>query len=226
GEILGITGLIGSGTTELAKVLFRSEDVRLESGEYKISGEAADIRDTKGALDRKIAFVPSDRKNEGLFAKFSIRDNVCLPSINSFRGRLNLIDNNKMNEVSREYIDLLSIKTPSCHASVQNLSGGNQQKVLLAKWLMTKPEILILDEPTIGIDIGTKHEIRKLILGMAESGISVILITSELEELEKLCSRVLVMFRGRIVSELTGKLINKKEILKAAMGGNKNDAIG
>ena len=169
GEILGITGLIGSGTTELAKVLFRSEDVRLESGEYKISGEAADIRDTKGALDRKIAFVPSDRKNEGLFAKFSIRDNVCLPSINSFRGRLNLIDNNKMNEVSREYIDLLSIKTPSCHASVQNLSGGNQQKVLLAKWLMTKPEILILDEPTIGIDIGTKHELRA-----AESGHEII----------------------------------------------------
>ncbi len=220
GEILGVTGLIGSGTAELAKALFRSEDVHWESGEVLLEGRAVRLRNTEDAIRHRIGFLPNDRKNEGLFARFSVADNICLSSLGKYVGPLRLLRPGRMAEDAQRYIEALAIKTPGPLVPVENLSGGNQQKVLLAKWLDTDPLVLILNEPTVGIDVGTKFEIRKLIRGIAARGVSVILVTTELEELEKLCHRVLVMFRGEIVKELRGGEIQKESILAASTGGN------
>lgn len=218
GEVLGITGLIGSGTTELAKALFRSEDVAVETGEYLLYGKTISLSGTSSSVRHGIAFVPNDRKTEGLFGKFSITDNICMSAIDRYAGIFGFLNRTRMGEISRKYIDILAIKTPGINTPVENLSGGNQQKVLLAKWLATEPLVLVLDEPTIGIDVGTKFEIRKLIRGIADRGVSVLLITSEIEELEWLCNRVLVLFRGRIVRSLEAGEITKETILKASMG--------
>lgn len=219
GEVLGITGLIGSGTTELAKALFRSEDVVVESGEYRMGGEVIALSGTASAVRHGIAFVPNDRKSEGLFGRFSLTDNICMPGIDGFTGTFGLLDRARMIESSRKYINTLAIKTPGENTRVENLSGGNQQKVLLAKWLATDPRVLVLDEPTIGIDVGTKFEIRRLIRSIADRGVGVVLVTSEIEELEKLCNRVLVLFRGRIVRVFVAGEITKESILNASMGG-------
>ena len=218
GEVLGITGLIGSGTTELAKALFRSEDVAVESGEYRMEGKRIALSGTASAVRHGIAFVPNDRKTEGLFGRFSVADNICMPVIDRYAGALGLLDRARMGESSRKYIDALAIKTPGAGTPVEDLSGGNQQKVLLAKWLATDPRVLVLDEPTVGIDVGTKFEIRRLIRGIADRGVAVLLVTSEIEELEKLCNRVLVLFRGRIVRSLGAGEITQETILKASMG--------
>jgi ABC-type sugar transport system ATPase subunit len=218
GEVLGITGLIGSGTTELAKALFRSEDVAVESGEYRMGGKKITLAGTASAVRHGIGFVPNDRKTEGLFGRFSVADNICMPAIDRYAGALGLLDRSRMGQASRKYIDTLSIKTPSESTPVENLSGGNQQKVLLAKWLAMDPRVLVLDEPTVGIDVGTKFEIRRLIRGIADRGVAVLLVTSEIDELEKLCDRVLVLFRGRIVRSLGAREITKETILHASMG--------
>ena len=218
GEVLGITGLIGSGTTELAKALFGSEDVTVESGDFRLGERQITLSDPGSAVRHGIAFVPNDRKTEGLFGRFSVADNICMSAIDRYAGTFGLLDRARMGESSRKYIAALSIKTPDEDTRVENLSGGNQQKVLLAKWLATEPRVLVLDEPTIGIDVGTKFEIRKLIRGIADRGVSVLLVTSEIEELEKLCDRVLVLFRGRIVRSLGAGEITKETILKASMG--------
>jgi len=218
GEVLGITGLIGSGTTDLAKAMFCSEDVALEKGEYRINGRLVSLKGTASAVEHGIALVPNDRKNEGLFGRFTVSDNICVPAIDRFTGRFGFLDKSCMRSVGQRYIDSLAIKTPGTETPVENLSGGNQQKVLLAKWLATEPHVLILDEPTIGIDVGTKFEIRRLIRGIADRGLAVILVTSEIEELVKLCSRVLVLFRGRLVKTLATGEISKEGILKASLG--------
>jgi ABC-type sugar transport system ATPase subunit len=218
GEVLGITGLIGSGTTELAKAMFRSEDVTVDSGEYRLEGVPVSLSGTASAVRHAMAFVPNDRKTEGLFNRFSVMDNICMAGVDRYAGPLGLLDRRRMRDAGTRYIEALAIKTPGTDTPVENLSGGNQQKVLLAKWLATEPQVLILDEPTVGIDVGTKFEIRRLIRGIADRGVGVILITSEIEELEKLCNRVLVLFRGRIVRTFDGAEITKESILKASMG--------
>ena len=218
GEVLGITGLIGSGTTELAKAMFRSEDVVVDSGEYRLDGKPVSLSGTASAVRHEIAFVPNDRKTEGLFNHFSVADNICMAAVDRYAGPLGLLNRGRMREDGMKYIHALAIKTPGAETPVENLSGGNQQKVLLAKWLATEPRVLILDEPTVGIDVGTKFEIRRLIRGIADRGVGVILITSEIEELEKLCNRVLVLFRGRVVRTFSGAEIVKESILKASMG--------
>ena len=183
GEVLGITELIGSGTTELAKALFRSEDVSVKNGEYRLAGEVIALSG--------IAFVPDDRKTEGLFGSFSVADNICMPAIDSYTGAAGLLDSTRMHEASRNYLDALAIE----------------------------PCVLILDESTIGIDVGTKFEIRRPIRGIADRGVGIILVTSEIEELEKLCDHVLVLFRGRVVRSLAAAEITKESILKSSMGG-------
>jgi ABC-type sugar transport system ATPase subunit len=218
GEVLGVTGLIGSGTTELAKAMFRSEDVAVESGEYRRDGAPVQLSGTSAAVRQSMAFVPNDRKTEGLFNRFSVMDNICMAGVDRYAGPLGLLDRRRMRDAGTKYIEALAIKTPGTDTPVENLSGGNQQKVLLAKWLATEPRVLILDEPTVGIDVGTKYEIRLLIRGIADRGVGVILITSEIEELEKLCTRVLVLFRGRIVRTFAAAEITKESILKASMG--------
>ncbi len=221
GEILGLTGIIGSGSSELAKVLFRSEDVKLASGNILLQGKEIPFKSTEESVKNGIAFLPNDRKNEGLILGFSVEDNICLPSLDSFRDRLSRLDKKAMKSHANTWIDSLHIKTPSSLTCVENLSGGNQQKVLLAKWLETEPKVLILDEPTIGIDVGTKYEIRKIIRNIADGGVGVLLITTELEELEKLCHRVIVLFRGEIIRELKGDEITKEAIIRASTGGER-----
>jgi ABC-type sugar transport system ATPase subunit len=218
GEILGISGLMGSGASELAKAIFGSEDTRCEEGSFFLRGQPVSLRSTGQAIRQGIAYLPNDRKNEGLFARFPVADNVCIASIDRFRTPLGLLDRRRMARHTREYMAKLAIKAPDQSTPIENLSGGNQQKVLLGKWLETRPSLLILDEPTVGIDIGTKYEIRRIIREIAAGGVAIILISSELEELEKLCHRVLVMFRGEIARELTGAQIQKEAILRASMG--------
>ena len=219
GDVLGITGLIGSGCTELAKAMFKSEDIKSDSGEFFLYGEKIQLKNTEDAVNHRIALITNDRKNEGLFARFSLCDNICLPSLKKFTSKFHVLDHSRMLAESHKYLETLHIKTPDMLTPAESLSGGNQQKVLLAKWLETDPKIFIMDEPTVGIDVGTKYEIRKIIKNISKKGVSVILITAELEELEALCDRVLVMFRGEIVKEFVGHGINKEEILKASTSG-------
>lgn len=219
GEILGITGLVGSGSSELAKVLFGSIDIKKDSGAFIMEGKKLEINHPEKAISNEIAFITDDRLHEGLLFNLPIYENICLSTLREFKRTIFLLDERKMISQSNHYIKVLDIKTPSSLVKAQNLSGGNQQKVLFSKGLQIKPKILILSEPTVGIDVGTKYEIRKLIEEMASKGVSIILITTELEELEKLCDRVLIMFRGRIVNEFTGDNINKENILEASTGG-------
>ena len=140
GEVLGVTGLIGSGTTELAKAMFRSEDVTVESGEYRRDGAPVNLSGTSAAVRRSMAFVPNDRKTEGLFNRFSVMDNICMAGVDRYAGPLGLLDRRRMRDTGTKYIEALAIKTPGTDTPVENLSGGNQQKVLLAKWLATEPQ--------------------------------------------------------------------------------------
>ena len=218
GEVLGVTGLIGSGCSELAKTLFQCEDMKSDSGCIILDGEEVKLKNTEDAVNLGMALITNDRKNEGLLAGFSLCDNICLPSLKKYAGNFYILDNKKMLVESNKYIDSLRIKTPDILSHVESLSGGNQQKVLFAKWLETGPRIFIMDEPTIGIDVGAKYEIRRIIKNIALKGVSVILITAELEELVALCDRVLVMFRGEIIKTIVGDAINKQEIIKASMG--------
>ena len=167
-----------------------------------------------------MAFVPNDRKAEGLFSRFSVTDNICMAGVDRYAGSVGLLNRRRMREAGEKYIHALAIKAPRAGTPVENLSGGNQQKVLLAKWLATEPRVLILDEPTVGIDVGTKFEIRRLIRGIADRGVGVILITSEIEELEKLCNRVQVLFRGRIVRTFDGAEITKEYDSQGIHGRN------
>ncbi len=219
GEVLGITGLIGSGCAELAKAIFGSVDIKRESGDFAINGKQIKIKHPENAVANRIALITDDRINEGLLPKLPLYENICLPTLKKFKNRMNLLNKSEMVRRSKEYVKLLDIKTPSVMTSAESLSGGNQQKVLLAKWLETEPLVFVMNEPTIGVDVGTKYEIRKLIKKIASDGVSILLITSELEELEKLCDRVLVMFRGQIVKEFIGDDIHKANILEASTSG-------
>jgi len=223
GEILGITGLVGSGCNELAKAIFGSTDIKKDSGDFILNGEQIKIDHPSEAIKNGIAFVTDDRIHEGLLMSKPIYENICLPTLAKFKNRLGFLSESRMMSKSNDYVKLLNIKTPSTLTKSSSLSGGNQQKVLLAKGLEIKPLIFVLNEPTIGIDVGTKFEIRKLIALKASEGVSIILITSELEELEKLCDRVLIMFKGEIINMLEGEHITKENILEASTSGGKNN---
>jgi len=220
GEILGITGLVGAGCTELARVIFGSEDIKKESGGLIIEGESKNIRNTTDAINNGIAYLTNDRVNEGLLPGKTLWENIFLPSLKKYKNKINILNRKAMLNKGSKYISKLSIKTPNIEVLADTLSGGNQQKVVFAKWLEMEPKIFIMDEPTIGIDVGSKVEIKQIIREIAKRGVGVILITSELEELEKLCDRVLVMFRGEIINELTGDDINQTRILETLMKGD------
>lgn len=221
GEVLGITGIIGAGCNELAKALFGSTDIRKDRGEFIINDKIVNISHPEDAIRNGIAYITNDRVEEGLLQGRPLYENICISALPQFKNRMQLLDERKMIEKSNIYINLLKIKSPNSLVTPQVLSGGNQQKVLIAKGLEIKPIIFIMNEPTIGIDIGTKYEIRKLIKKMAAEGVSIILVTTELEELEELCNRVLIMFRGEIIEELEGDRIDKKQILEASTAGGK-----
>ena len=214
-EILGVAGLVGAGRTELMRAIFGIEP-RL-SGDLLIHDEPAGIRSPADAIRAGMGLVPEDRKALGVILEMCVSENITLPSIGSYNPPF--MDRKREKQVAAEQVAALDIKTPSLTHEVQFLSGGNQQKVALAKWLSLNPKILILDEPTRGIDVGSKSEIYKLIRRLADSGVAVIMVSSELEEIIGLSDRVLVMHEGKCTGILTQNEISEERIMELATGG-------
>ena len=218
GEVLGVTGLAGSGLRELSKALFGASGSQA-SGRILIQGTPVRARDPAASLEAGIALLTSDRLGEGILANFTLVENICLPILSRF-GRLGgALDFAEMERTAERNIQRLRVHTPGPLTLAGQLSGGNQQKVLFAKWLETKPKVFVMDEPTIGVDVGAKEEIRKIIDEIAGAGVGVVLVTTELDELVLLCDRVLVMFRGAIIGELSGEAVNRERILHASACG-------
>jgi len=214
GEILGLAGLMGAGRTELACALYGL--LPAGKGEIRIGGRRAKIESPRHAIARGIAMVSEDRREFGIVPKMSVKHNITLSSL-SRCCRLGWIDRRRENRITDDRIRALAIRTPGRNQKARHLSGGNQQKVLIARALLADPEILILDEPTRGIDVGVKAEIQEIVRGLARSGKAVIVISSELPEILALSSRILVMREGRIAAELDPERTTQTEILKCAM---------
>ena len=215
GEILGVAGLVGAGRTELARVLFGLDDYH--SGQIQMNGEVLVIRKPKDAIDAGIGLVPEDRKQHGLILDLSIRENLALPQMAKFTKGL-FVDESALYELADAQIKKLNIKTTDADKEVRMLSGGNQQKVVLAKWLAMNPSVLILDEPTRGVDVKSKSEIYRLIEDMANSGVAVMMISSDLEEVIHMSDRVMVMHDGRISGFLEEGQITEEGIMDLATG--------
>ncbi len=213
GELLGFGGLVGAGRTELAELIYGVN--KIQSGQIFWKGKKIRISCPKDAIKAGIFLCPEDRKQQGLCLSLTVRDNVALPSLEAW-SKASVIDRKKMNSVAEQYRNDLSIKTPSIGQLVQNLSGGNQQKVVLAKGLATMPELIIFDEPTRGIDVGTKQEIYKLINLLIAEGKTVIMITSEMEELIGMPDRIIVLAEGHYSGELTRKEFTQERIMELA----------
>jgi len=214
GELLGVSGLIGAGRTELAECIMGLRPKT--SGDIYVGGEKAQIRSTGDALSYKLGYLSEDRKGKGLLMSFGIPENISLISLAKYSNWF--INKKKEKQSSQKFIDQFEIKATSFSAELEYLSGGNQQKVYLSKWMDTEPRILILDEPTRGIDVNAKKEIYYFINSLIATGVSCILISSELEEVIGLCTRVLVMREGRITGEMEGSHINEEEIMFSAAG--------
>ncbi|MBJ6362503.1 sugar ABC transporter ATP-binding protein [Paenibacillus sp. GCM10012307] len=216
GEVLGLAGLLGSGRTEIARLIFgidKSDSGVLELGEEKIAAMSP-----QKAIKYGFGFCPEDRKVEGIVGELTIRENIIL-ALQAKNGLFSYIQTKKQKEIAQEYIELLKVKTPGTEQRIDNLSGGNQQKVILARWLATQPRLLILDEPTRGIDVGSKTEIRKLIFNLAASGISILIISAELEELVNCCDRIVVL-RDRVqIGEIAGSDMNENRIMQMIAEG-------
>lgn len=218
GEVVGLTGLLGSGRSELARAIYGAD--KAQTGELRMNGKAARISAPLDAMRLGMGLLPDDRKAEGIVEDLSVRENIML-AMQSLAGVAKKIPMEKQMEITRKYIDLLDIKTPSTETLVKQLSGGNQQKVIIARWLATNPDFLILDEPTRGIDVGTKTEIQKLVVELARQGKSVIFISSEIEEMLRTCNRLAVLRDGEKVGELTENL-TQETVMKAIAGGERN----
>ena len=215
GEVLCVGGLVGAGRTETVRAVFGLD--AKTSGKIFIDEKECEIRNPKDAIRAGIGFVTEDRKGEGLILKLGVGENVTLAALDSFRSGIHLNLGKEKNTVS-EYVSRLNIKTPSIFQKVENLSGGNQQKVVLAKWLLSKCRVLILDEPTRGIDVGAKIEVYNLINELAKEGKAILVITSEIPELLGICDRVVVMARGRVSGTLTREEANQEAIMTLAVG--------
>jgi len=218
GEVLGLAGLLGSGRTETASLLFGIN--RADHGTIKIHGKQYSYIYPKKAIDEGFGYCPEDRKAEGIAGELTIRENIVL-AVQSHKGIFRYLSMKKQQKIAQEYIDLLSIKTPSMEQRIDHLSGGNQQKVILARWLATNPQLLILDEPTRGIDVGAKSEIQKLIIRLAEKGMTILFISSELKEMVRCCNRVAVLRDKKMIGELAGADVSEENIMRMiAEGGN------
>ncbi len=210
GEVVGLAGLLGSGRTEVAKLIFGAE--KNDSGEMRIEGQPTTVHSPRQAMKYKIAFTTEDRKKEGIIPNLSIRENIVL-ALQASRGAWAKISRQKQEELADRFIKALGIKTPGPEQLIKNLSGGNQQKCLLGRWLATEPKLLILDEPTRGIDVGAKAEIEKLIGTLRKQGMAIIFISSELEEVVRDSQRVIVMRDRKKVGELAGDEITEHGIM-------------
>ena len=206
GEILGVAGLIGAGRTEVIETLFGSR--KKVSGEIFIDGEKVEINNPRDAINNKIALLTEDRRLSGIFPMLSVRFNMVLTNIPTYINKFKLLKYKKLKADCNEYVKKVHIKTPGLMQRIENLSGGNQQKVLIARWLMISPDILILDEPTRGIDVGAKSEIHRLITRLAGEGKSIIMVSSELPEVMGMSDRIMVMCQGRV----TGIIENNKDL--------------
>ncbi len=215
GEVVGLCGLLGSGRSELARVIYGAD--KAQTGTMKVNGKEVKINAPIDAMNLGMGLLPDDRKAEGIIGELSVRENIIL-AMQAKRGVFRLLPMSKQIEIADEYIKLIQIKTASKETLIKQLSGGNQQKVILARWLATNPDFLVLDEPTRGIDIGTKTEIQKLVLQLAGEGKSIIFISSEIEEMLRTCSRMVVLRDGAKVGELTGELTQNR-VMQAIAGG-------
>jgi len=214
GEILGVAGLVGSGRTEIARALFGADP--LDAGEVLIDGQPVEIRSPADAVRAGLALVPEDRKEDGLILMQSVRENITLPNLDTLSASFGVIQRDKANELAARYVDRLTIRTPSLRQRVEFLSGGNQQKTVLAKWLASNPKVLILDEPTRGIDVGAKSEVHALMSQLAGMGIGIIMISSELPEILGMSDRILVVAEGRITAVLDASEATQETIMAYA----------
>jgi methyl-galactoside transport system ATP-binding protein len=214
GEILGIGGLVGAKRTELVESIFGLRPI--ESGSIRINGERVSISHPSQAKKHRMALLTEERRATGIVPMLSVKDNMLLANLRQYVGSLGLINERKGNADTQEKIEALRVKTPSPRNKIRDLSGGNQQKVLFAKWLLTEPEILILDEPTRGIDVGSKYEIYTIIADLAKRGKSIIMISSEMPELLGMSDRVMVMCEGKLTGILDGKSATQEEIMRLA----------
>ncbi|MEW5979086.1 MAG: sugar ABC transporter ATP-binding protein [Acidobacteriota bacterium] len=215
GEVLGLTGLVGAGRTELARVIFGADQP--DSGRMFLSGTPVTFRSPREAIDAGIGLLTEDRKGQGLVLNMKVRENTTLARLRRLVRR-GFIDIGAEKKVTGKFIQDLLIKTPSTEQMVRNLSGGTQQKVVLAKWLFTESKVLVFDEPTRGIDVGAKAEIYQLMWRLVSQGIAILMISSELPEVLKMCDRILVMHDGAITGELTRQEANQERIMALAMG--------
>ncbi len=220
GEVNGFTGLLGSGRSESVRAIFGADKVT--SGTVKMNGKPVNITKPIDAMRNGIAYLPEDRKRDGIVGDLSVRDNIIL-ALQVITGFFKPFSKAKATEFAEEYIRLLDIKTASVNTPIKSLSGGNQQKVILGRWLLTHPKYLILDEPTRGIDVGTKVEIQKLVLKLASEGMSVTFISSETDEMLRTCSRLIVMRDRKQVGELTGEQLTQNTIMSTIAGGGNDE---
>lgn len=220
GEVVGLTGLLGSGRSEFVRAIYGAD--KADSGKVKINGKEVKINTPLDAMKLGMGYLPEDRKRDGLIPDLSVRENIII-ALQAKKGMFKPMSRKEMEDAADEFINLLKIKTASRETPVKSLSGGNQQKVIIGRWLLTNPEYLILDEPTRGIDIGTKTEIQKLVLKLADEGKAVTFISSEVEEMLRTCSRMVVLRDGRKVGEIYGNELTQENIMKTIAGGEKAD---
>lgn len=217
GEVVGITGLLGSGRSEMVRCIYGAD--KAQTGTEKMHGKVLKAKAPIDSIKAGLGFLPDDRKADGCIGDLSVRENIIL-ALQARQGLFHTLPRAKQNELADQFIDILKIKTASRETPLNQLSGGNQQKVILARWLCTHPDFLILDEPTRGIDIGTKTEFQKLVLKFASEGMSVVFISSEIEEMLRTCSRMCVMRDGTKVGEIEGEM-TQESVMAAIAGGDK-----
>ncbi|KGE72087.1 sugar ABC transporter ATP-binding protein [Spirochaeta lutea] len=216
GEVNGFTGLLGSGRSESVRAIYAADKVT--GGQVSMHGKDVKITKPLDAMKLGIGYLPEDRKGDGIIEDLSVRDNIIL-ALQVMKGFFKPLSRSEAETFADQYIKSLNIKTASTETPIKCLSGGNQQKVILARWLLTHPEYLILDEPTRGIDVGTKVEIQKLVLRLAKDGVSVTFISSEIEEMLRTCSRLIVMKDRAIVGELKGNDLTQNDVMQVIAGG-------
>jgi ABC-type sugar transport system ATPase subunit len=217
GEVLGLAGLVGAGRTETMRAIFGAD--KKDSGQVFLNQQEVHIRKPKDAIRLRIAFATEDRRIEGLVMKMSVKENTTLANFSSFASPAGIIDLKKEKQIAKEYVEKLRTRTDSINKIVMNLSGGNQQKVVISKWLNTHAQVYIFDEPTRGIDVGAKAEIYQLMINLAEEGCGVIMVSSELPEVMVVSDRILVMHEGQIAGEVAKEEATEESIMAYAVGG-------
>jgi ABC-type sugar transport system ATPase subunit len=216
GEILGLAGLVGAGRTELARGLVGIEP--MGKGTVRLDGETLRIHSPAEAIRHRVAYLTEDRKDQGLFLRMTVRDNCVAPSLRAFAGALGLMDEGRVDAQAEESRRKFNIITPGIRQQVRNLSGGNQQKVLLAMWMGIRPRVLVVDEPTRGVDVGARSEIYALLRALAATGVGILMISSDLLEVLGLTDRIVVMRGGRIAGEFSRAQATEEKIIACASG--------